>query len=328
MHQYGVTILCAAIVAATGPALAASVAGGGSKKSDCVAVFEIPGANKPPPPKTPKAVDCIDGDASCDADGLRNGECVFPLQLCINSSALITCTADSADSIVVDHAIDDGSDKRFDVDFQALQLRADGLGLPSSSPDQCTLSSAITVKLKGPDAGNVMKKDRKKLRVRSSGSTEAGSVSDIDKVKFTCRPEGDGIYLPADVYEGTFDRIRKQIFAQSCAVSSCHDSESHTGELILLPGSAYSNLVGVTPNNTAAAADMLDRVTPGDENASFLYLKLTGSLAPGYGARMPLGGGALDAQLIELVRLWIIGDGVLGPAPENGWVEGTDQSGR
>lgn len=325
MHKYCVTIVCAAALAAASPALATTVAGGGSKTADCAVVFEIPGANKPALPKTPKAVDCVDGDVTCDDDGLRNGECVFALQLCINSSALETCAADSVESIVVAHADDNGEDPRFDVDFQALQFRADALGVPSSSPDQCTLSSSITVRLRGPDSENVMKKNRKVLRVDTEGTTEAGSVADVDKIKFTCRPEGDAVYLPEEVYEGTFDRIRKQIFQQSCAIPVCHDSESQTGGLILLPGSAYSNLIDVTPSNAAAAADMLKRVTPGDETTSFLYRKLTGDLEPGYESRMPLGGGALDAELIELVRLWIIGDMVLGPAPENGWVEGTDQ---
>ena len=40
---------------------------------------------------------------------------------------------------------------------------------------------------------------------------------------------------------------------------------------------------------------------------------------------MPLDEDPLDPELVELIRLWIEGDGVLGPAPETGWVEGTDQ---
>jgi len=304
---------------------AATVAGGGSSDSDCAVVSEIPAANKPAPPKTPKSVDCIDGDPSCDDDGLRNGQCIFPLQLCINSTALATCSGDVVDSVIVDHAIDDGSDPRFDTDFQALQLRVAGLGLPTGQPDKCTLSSAITVRLRGPDSSNKMKANKKNLRVTADGTTASGTAHDIDKVKFVCRPEGDGIYLPTDLYEGTFDRINKQVFAQSCALSSCHDSESHSGELILLSGAAYGNLVGVTPNNAAAAADLLDRVTPGDPVMSLLYLKLTGELAAGYGEPMPFELPPLDANLIEIIRLWIIGDMTNGPAPETGWVPGTDQ---
>jgi len=314
-----------AIAATVQPVFAATVLGGGSSTSDCAVALEIPGANKPAPPKAPKAVDCVDGDAACDNDGLRNGECVFPLQLCANSTALVGCTPDQVTGITVAHAIDDGIDPRFDTDFQALQSRADGLGLPSSSLDDCTLSSAVTVKLRGPDSSNSMKKNRKILAITSEAVVAAGSVTDKDKVKFTCRPEGDGVYLPTDLYSGTFDRIRTQVFAQSCAVSACHDSEGNAGALILLSGFAYSNLVGVTPTNNSAAVDGLDRVTPGDEDLSLLYRKIAGGLPGSYGSPMPLSAAALDPSLVELVRLWIVGDMILGPAPETGWVEGTDQ---
>ena len=45
-----------------------------------------------------------------------------------------------------------------------------------------------------------------------------------------------------------------------------------------------------------------------------------------YGDPMPLASPQLSSDLIELVRLWIIGDMTVGPAPpEDKWVEGTDQ---
>lgn len=325
MRKTCVSMIVAATLAAAGSAPAATVRGGGSAKTDCLLVLEVDGANSPAPPKTPKNVDCTDGDATCDGDGLRNGECVFPLQICANSTAVPECMPDSVDSIVVDHAIDDGEDRRFDVDFQALQLRADGLGLPSFSNDDCSLASSITVRLKGPDSAKRMKKNKKKVRVTTLGATASGPARDVDKIKFTCRPEGDAIYEPTDLYEGTFDRIRDQIFGQSCALAGCHDSESSAGGLILLPNAAYGNIVNVAPANGTAAGDGLLRVTPGDETLSFLYLKISGDLAPGYGSQMPDGAPALDPALVELVRLWILGDGILGPAPETGWVTGTDQ---
>lgn len=327
MRKCSVVMMLAVAMAAAAaaPSRAATVAGGGSSETDCVLVLEIPGANTPALPKSPKGVDCIDGDPACDGDALRNGECIFDLHLCANSTALASCAGDSAESVTVDHSVDDGLDPRFDTDFQALQSRVSGLDLPTFQADRCTLTSSITVRLRGPDDDNRLKRNRKKLRVTTMGTTVAGAARDIDKVKLTCRPEGDAVYLPIDFYEGTFDRIGKQVFVQSCALSGCHDSESHAGELILLSGSAYGNLVGVTPDNSAAAGDMLDRVTPGDPDTSLLYLKLTGDLPAGYGTSMPYGQGPIDADLIEIIRLWIIGDGVLGPAPQTGWVAGTDQ---
>jgi len=314
-----------AILATAASAPAAMVRGGGSTATDCAMVFEVPGANNPAPPKIPKAVDCIDGDPTCDEDGLRNGECAFSMQACANSTAVTDCTADTVNTAVVDHSDDNGEDRKFDVDFQALQLRIDNLGLPNSSPDACTVNSTITVKLRGPDSSNVMKINKKIVKVTSEGLTVDGAARDKDKVKFTCRPEGDRIYLPTSLYTGTFDRIRDQVFAQGCAISGCHDSEGNEGDLILLPDAAYGNLVDVTPNNLDAAVDMLKRVTPGDPATSFLYLKLTGDLEAGYGDAMPLEGADIDPALIEIIRLWIIGDGILGEAPQTGWVVGTDQ---
>jgi len=306
------------------PVSAVTVPGGGSTKSDCLVVFEAPGANEPAPPKTPRHVDCIDGDPSCDADGNRNGRCIFDLQVCVNSTAIEGCSPVEVDEVVVAHAIDDG-DRRFDPDFQALQQRLDLLGFPDNdAPDLCTISSALTVVLKGPSGSGKMKKNKKRVKLTALGFTGAGFLPDRDRIKFTCRPEGDSIYEPRDLYEGTFDRIRQQVFAQSCATSGCHDSESSQGNLVLLPNAAYSQTVGVSPSNAAAAVDGLLRVTPADPDLSFLYRKIVNDLEPGYGDRMPQTGSSLSSDLTELIRLWIIGDGTLGPAPETGWVVGTD----
>jgi hypothetical protein len=303
---------------------AVTVPGGGSKQSDCLVVFEAPGANTPAPPKAPRHVDCIDGDMSCDADGSRNGRCVVDLQVCVNSTAVEGCSPVKVDAVEVAHAIDDG-DRRFDPDFQALQQRLDLLGFPDNDvPDLCTISSALTVVLKGPTGSGKMKKNKKRVKLTALGFAGGGFPQDRDRMKFTCRPEGDAIYEPRDLYEGTFDRIRQQVFAQSCAISACHDSESSQGGLILLPNAAYSQIVGVAPSNPAAAVDGLLRVTAADPDLSFLYRKIADDLEPGYGVRMPQTGAPLSGDLTELIRLWIIGDGTLGPAPETGWVVGTD----
>jgi hypothetical protein len=302
----------------------AVVRGGGSVRTDCLAVFDAP-ANDPAPPKVPRHVDCVDGDPGCDSDATRDGRCVFDLRVCINSTAVAGCTPSEADAVDIAHAIDNG-DRRFDPDFQALQQRVDLLGLPDNdSLDACTLVSSLTVVLEGPSANHRMRASNKKLKMSALGFASGNIANDRDRMKFTCRPEGDAIYEPRDLYEGTFDRIREQVFAQSCALSGCHDSESHTGNMILLPNAAFSQLVGVTPDNAAAAADGLVRVSPGDPDLSFLYRKITDDLEPGYGVRMPQTGPALSADLTELIRLWIIGDAMTGPAPETGWVTGTDE---
>ncbi len=318
-------ILVSGFLLSATSASAVLVAGGGSKTTDCMAVFEAPGANHPAPPKIPKNIDCVDGDVTCDTDGLRNGECVFGLQVCLNSTALAECAADEVLTAEVDHADDDG-DPKFDPDFQALEMRILSLGLPTFDADACTVSSSISVPLRAPSSGNEYRKAKKKVKVTLTGNLASNSdVTDKDKMKFTCRPEGDGIYLPIDLFEGTFDRIREQIFAQSCALSGCHDSESATGNLILLSGAAYSQIVGVVPDNAGAAGAGLQRIFPGDPDLSFLYRKVIDDLEAGWGGSMPDGAAPLSPDQTEIIRLWIIGDGILGPAPETGWVPGTDQ---
>jgi hypothetical protein len=315
-----------ALAVASMPADASTVRGGGSKTTDCMSTFEAPGANKPAIPKIPKNVDCIDGDPTCDADGVRNAVCVFDLQVCLNSTIvpeLPDCGPVSTTSLHVEHSDDDG-DPKFDPDFQALQQRVDALGLPNVDPDACSLQSAITVPLRVPKSGNKYRTNKKKVKLTALGAVAADpDTKDKDKIRFKCRAEGDKIYLPTDIYEGTFDRIRQQVFEPGCAVSFCHDSESSTGNLILHSGAAYSQLVNVLPDNFAAEGAGLLRVTPGDEVLSFLYRKITNDLEAGWGSAMPLGQPGLSSQQLELIRLWILGDGTLGPAPATGWVVGT-----
>jgi len=304
---------------------AAVVLGGGSKTSDCMSTFVASGANKPALPKAPKHVDCDDGDPSCDLDATRNGECVFDIQVCVNASGHVGCVPDTTDSVVVEHAIDNG-DSKFDADWQALQTRIDVLGFPGNDfPDDCAVGSALTVKLRPAKSGNKFRKDKKRLKLKARGTVSGKFKTDSDKIKFTCRPEGNRVYLPTDLYTGTFDRIRQQVFGASCALSGCHDSETAAGGMILLAGAAYSQLVGVVPTNAAAVLDGLSRVAPGNETLSLMYRKITADLPAGYGAAMPLNAATISPDLTEIIRLWILGDGVLGPAPQTGWVVGTDQ---
>ena len=144
-------------------------------------------------------------------------------------------------------------------------------------------------------------------------------------MKFTCRPEGDGVYLPIDLYTGTFDRIRTQVFAQSCAVSACHDSEGNAGGMILLSGVAYANLVGVTPTNNNAAVDGAGPRDPGRRGPQPALPEDRGWPAGGLRLADAARRGRARPVAGRAGPLWIVGDMILGPAPETGWVEGTDQ---
>src|SRR5262249_53539395 len=109
MTRWPCLLLPTALLPATAgvrPAGAGVVGGGGSAPTDCIAVIDAP-ANSPPAPATPKNVDCVDG-AACDADGTRNARCVFDVTLCVNSTMIGGCSPLRADSLTIDHALDNG----------------------------------------------------------------------------------------------------------------------------------------------------------------------------------------------------------------------------
>ena len=313
----------AALLAAALPMTveAVIVGGGGSSKIDCLVVFD---GDINYPPDKPKRFRCKDGDP-CDADGTVNGVCEFDLTICANSSYNPSrCTMVGVESITVDHALDNG-DPKFDPDFQALQSRVNS-GIvgpsdpPNTDPDTCTLPSSFFVPVVGPLAGNVCRKGKKEVRLTSYSAPVLGvRKKDRDKMKLECEPAAAGCD-PMAIYTGTFDRIQRQIFNQSCAVSGCHDSQSQTGGLLLETGASYDNLIDVTPTTPGAQAAGWKRVDAMNASAdtSFLYHKLTGDLDGTQGPRMPLFAGALDDYLVEIIRLWIE-DG----APHDGWVPGT-----
>jgi hypothetical protein len=290
---------------------AALVGGGGSATTDCLLVFDAP-VNTPA--RAPRNVRCTDGDA-CDADGVVNGACQLAVAACVNSTFDARCTLAGVRSVTVDHAVDDG-DPRFDPQLQAFQTRIDSaLELPTSEPDRCATATNFVVPVRGPLANGACRRGRKVVRVVA---VSTAFDRDADRIKLTCDPSPAGCDARV-LFSGTFDRIQRQIFNQSCAVSACHDSQSMQAELLLETGAAYGNLVGVVPTNAAAAATGWERVLAGDPERSFVYHKLTGDLPAGTGSPMPFGRPPLDASLVEVIRLWIAAG-----APASGWVPGTD----
>lgn len=114
-------------------------------------------------------------------------------------------------------------------------------------------------------------------------------------------PPGGGGDQPAPSYAD----VQRQVFDATCVSASCHDDGTRAGGLSLASGSSYDEIVGVAPTTASAAADGLLRVAPGDPARSFVLNKLTGELAPGDGARMPLAASPLATDTITLFRDWI-----------------------
>jgi len=312
-------LLGVALVLLAATAGAAVVGGGGGRKQDCLVVLDAPVND---PPARPRHVRCTDGDPACDADGTVDGVCSVEVRVCIASSFDPVCARSGVESILVDHSLDNG-DPRFDPDFQAVAARiAADLSLPSAATDVCTGTVTLRIPIRGPLPKDRCRRGKKLLRLTGI-PTDAQAPLDRDKLKLLCEPAADPCD-PRDLFSGTFDRIERQIFAPSCAVGGCHDSQSRAGGLLLERAGAFSELVDRPPVNPAAAAAGWLRVRTlgngsGDPETSYLHRKLEGDLESGMGARMPFLRAKLPRYLRELVELWI-----LSGAPETGWVPGTD----
>ncbi|HZR80643.1 MAG TPA: hypothetical protein VFD92_06070 [Candidatus Binatia bacterium] len=123
-------------------------------------------------------------------------------------------------------------------------------------------------------------------------------------------------------FDSTFAGIQKQIFeAHGCTDDLCHGS-SKQGGLQLTADVSYENLLQVHSTESE-----FNRIEPGDQNRSFLWLKLAAKtdpslLPPGVnvaGAPMPNNLPGLSPSELELVRLWIFAG-----APKTGTVGGTE----
>lgn len=321
-------MLCVAFAIGATTGDATVVGGGGSSRVDCLSAFD---AAVNTPATKPRNIRCADGDPSCDLDGVVNGVCNFQVSVCANSTFNPTaCTLNGVRLITVEHAVDDGSPK-FDPEFQALQTRinSDIAPYPNEDGDACTTATNFFVAIKGPFKNDKCKRNKKQIRLVTESTMAAGMgtiLVDKDKIDLVCDPPVGGCD-PGVLFSGTYERVQRQIFNQSCAVSGCHDSNGFfdAGNLLLEASAFPTNLIDRTPTNAAAAALGWKRVTQidgstGDPATSFIVHKLTGDFpGPGFGDRMPKGRPKLDATLIDVLTLWI-----QAGAPETGWVPGTD----
>jgi hypothetical protein len=313
-------VLSGALSAA--PSSATEVGGGGGSRVDCLATLN---ADVNTPVTKPRNIRCHDGDVACDLDGMVNGVCNFQVAVCANSTFNPgVCNLTGVRLITVDHAVDNG-DQKFDPEFQALQTRIDSdIGpFPNNNADQCSNATNLHVAIKGPFKDNKCKKNKKTVRLASESTVAAGQgaiLVDKDRIDLICEPPISGCD-PQSVFTSAYDRVQRQIFNQSCAVSGCHDSNSFSdaGNL-LLEASAYpGNLLDRTPTNAAAAGLGWKRIVAGDPATSYVVHKLDGDFpSPDFGDRMPKDRPKLDQTLIDVITAWI-----QAGAPDMGWPPGT-----
>jgi len=102
---------------------------------------------------------------------------------------------------------------------------------------------------------------------------------------------------------GLFPQVQ-EIFNATCVDMFCHDDAFRSGNLVLVEGQSYAQLVNIVPDNAAARNAGLLRVDPGVVDNSFLVIKVEGPPPP-MGFRMPFGKPPLSEEQIELIRRWI-----------------------
>ncbi len=95
----------------------------------------------------------------------------------------------------------------------------------------------------------------------------------------------------------SFSKCVQPIFAKSCGGSGCHGA----GQLApVLTEGARSNIVDATSTRVPTKKF----VVPSNSADSYLYQKITLD-KPEQGGRMPLGGSALSASDLQLIKTWI-----------------------
>ena len=115
----------------------------------------------------------------------------------------------------------------------------------------------------------------------------------------------------------TYHDIQEYVFDKSCASSTCHAAPANSRGLSLEYGLSYDALIGVVPQNPAAAAAGMKLVDPNNPENSFLLTKLIGPESNDQGSRMPFGGGMIHNGKIDAIRTWIAAG-----APETGKIAG------
>lgn len=169
--------LCVFVIAASARAVTLP-GGGGDKKADCHVELMTNGIGFPAGSAF-KGTTCADGDV-CDADGARNGSCLFTPIVCLNVAdpALPKCSVAQVSSVTFKGKV--GKSK---VDTSGFDAAVAALGLPVSS-SACAAPVNFVVPVGGPDKNGELVRGTAQLD--SKAKTTKGT--DKDKFKFTCLP--------------------------------------------------------------------------------------------------------------------------------------------
>ncbi len=185
-------------------------------------------------------------------------------------------------------------------DGNESSITAAAITTPSTMPMSATFDLAgvtvpddtYRVRLLGSGASVILDIDANALDGEFSGAFPSGDGSEGGdfEATFTVATQTSGPTL-AD--------IQASVFTPTCATAGCHSGSSPPQGLRLDDGFSFDNLVNVGSNQVP----QLFRVAPNDPDNSYLVQKIEGTAA--VGSRMPLGGSALDQDLIDDIRQWI-----------------------
>ncbi len=149
------------------------ITGGGSPTTDCLA--EVLAVPVPPLDRrtgTPtRKVTCIDGDPTCDGDGVRDNACTFTVMLCLNAEdPRLACTSLGVASILTTP-----------LDFGA----AAAADMPVLT-EKCYDAQSLRVPLKL--RGTRFSKAVARVKVKAKATSAGGGKTDTDSLTFTCSP--------------------------------------------------------------------------------------------------------------------------------------------
>jgi hypothetical protein len=154
-------------------------------------------------------------------------------------------------------------------------------------------AAQVTLDLTGASPGNDL------YRLTVNGGSDG--VTDTAGVLL----DGDGDGAAGGDFTGSFTVNTaptlgqvQEVFTANCAFGGCHGGGTPREGMSLVAGQAYADIVNVPSNQVPS----LDRIEPGDPDASYLIDKIEGT---GLLQRMPAGGDPLPPATIQLIRDWV-----------------------
>lgn len=155
------------------------VSGGGSTTTDCA--MEIYGVELVPrsPGMAARAAICTDG-AACDADGVADGACTFPVGVCLNADdpRLADCTSPGIASVELLSV----TPAAVEMEDMTATLSSE---LPSTSPT-CVFSDGLRVPVRVLSSG-ATRAGKGKIKLRATTSA-IPAKKDTDVVRLVCEP--------------------------------------------------------------------------------------------------------------------------------------------